>query len=131
MKIIQFITIYIHQISVYIHESIDDYNRGLRRLNTITTRTNAEKADAIANEATDTFKQPTTSWDPMTAMTSPYLCVHNGLKLWHISSAIMYHEDIVELCDVSSRPCPLENFPHGNQPGQRRGAAHGWLSLNT
>ncbi|KAI0545928.1 translation initiation factor eIF-2A [Xylaria curta] len=55
-------------------------------------------------------------WSPdsryiMTATTSPRLRVDNGVKLWHVGGGIMYHEDMVELYNVSWRPCPPENSP--------------------
>ncbi|KAI1433789.1 translation initiation factor eIF-2A [Xylaria sp. CBS 124048] len=58
-------------------------------------------------------------WSPdsrfiMTATTSPRLRVDNGVKLWHIGGAIMYHEDMVELYNVSLRPCLPENLPRGD-----------------
>ncbi|KAI0460564.1 eukaryotic translation initiation factor eIF2A-domain-containing protein [Xylaria acuta] len=58
-------------------------------------------------------------WSPdsryiMTATTSPRLRVDNGVKLWHVGGGIMYHEDMVELYNVSWRPCPLENLPRGD-----------------
>ncbi|KAI0140198.1 translation initiation factor eIF-2A [Xylariaceae sp. FL1272] len=53
-------------------------------------------------------------WSPdsryiMTATTSPRLRVDNGVKLWHVGGTIMYHEDMVELYNVSWRPCLPEN----------------------
>lgn len=58
-------------------------------------------------------------WSPdsryiMTATTSPRLRVDNGVKLWHVGGGIMYHEDMVELYNVSWRPCPPENLPRGD-----------------
>ncbi|GAW24362.1 hypothetical protein ANO14919_139460 [Xylariales sp. No.14919] len=58
-------------------------------------------------------------WSPdsryiMTATTSPRLRVDNGVKLWHVGGGIMYHEDMVELYNVSWRPCLLENLPRGD-----------------
>jgi translation initiation factor 2A len=55
-------------------------------------------------------------WSPdsryiMTATTSPRLRVDNGVKLWHIGGGIMYHEDMVELYNVSWKPCLPENLP--------------------
>ncbi|KAI1109954.1 eukaryotic translation initiation factor eIF2A-domain-containing protein [Nemania sp. NC0429] len=58
-------------------------------------------------------------WSPdsryiMTATTSPRLRVDNGVKLWHVGGGIMYHEDMVELYNVSWRPCLPENLPRGD-----------------
>lgn len=58
-------------------------------------------------------------WSPdsryiMTATTSPRLRVDNGVKLWHIGGAIMYHEDMVELYNVSWKPCLPENLPRAD-----------------
>ncbi|KAK5625705.1 hypothetical protein RRF57_001421 [Xylaria bambusicola] len=58
-------------------------------------------------------------WSPdsryiMTATTSPRLRVDNGVKLWHVGGGIMYHEDMVELYNVSWRPCPPDNLPGGD-----------------
>ncbi|KAI0201356.1 translation initiation factor eIF-2A [Astrocystis sublimbata] len=58
-------------------------------------------------------------WSPdsrfiMTATTSPRLRVDNGVKLWHVGGGIMYHEDMVELYNVSWRPCPVENLPRAD-----------------
>ncbi|KAI1347260.1 translation initiation factor eIF-2A [Xylaria sp. FL0043] len=58
-------------------------------------------------------------WSPdsryiMTATTSPRLRVDNGVKLWHVGGGIMYNEDMVELYNVSWRPCPPENLPRGD-----------------
>ncbi|TGJ82740.1 hypothetical protein E0Z10_g6027 [Xylaria hypoxylon] len=58
-------------------------------------------------------------WSPdsryiMTATTSPRLRVDNGVKLWHVGGDIMYHEDMVELYNVSWRPCLPENLPRGD-----------------
>ncbi|KAI8626188.1 translation initiation factor eIF-2A [Xylariaceae sp. FL1651] len=55
-------------------------------------------------------------WSPdsryiMTATTSPRLRVDNGVKLWHVGGSIMYHEDMVELYNVSWRPCLPEHLP--------------------
>ncbi|KAI2631365.1 translation initiation factor eIF-2A [Hypomontagnella submonticulosa] len=54
-------------------------------------------------------------WSPdsryiMTATTSPRLRVDNGVKLWHVGGGIMYHEDMVELYNVSWRPVLPENL---------------------
>lgn len=58
-------------------------------------------------------------WSPdsryiMTATTSPRLRVDNGVKLWHVGGGIMYHEDMVELYNVSWRPSLPENLPRGD-----------------
>ncbi|KAI1385386.1 translation initiation factor eIF-2A [Hypoxylon trugodes] len=58
-------------------------------------------------------------WSPdsryiMTATTSPRLRVDNGVKLWHVGGGIMYHEDMVELYNVTWRPVPLEDLPRGD-----------------
>ncbi|KAI1849835.1 hypothetical protein JX265_012301 [Neoarthrinium moseri] len=58
-------------------------------------------------------------WSPdsryiMTATTSPRLRVDNGVKLWHVGGSIMYNEDMVELYNVSWRPCLPENLPAGD-----------------
>ncbi|KAI2616799.1 translation initiation factor eIF-2A [Hypoxylon sp. NC1633] len=58
-------------------------------------------------------------WSPdsryiMTATTSPRLRVDNGVKLWHVGGGIMYHEDMVELYNVSWRPVLQESLPLGD-----------------
>lgn len=58
-------------------------------------------------------------WSPdsryiMTATTSPRLRVDNGVKLWHVGGGIMYHEDMVELYNVTWRPILPENLPGGD-----------------
>lgn len=58
-------------------------------------------------------------WSPdsryiMTATTSPRLRVDNGVKLWHVGGGIMYSEDMIELYNVSWRPCLPENLPGGD-----------------
>ncbi|KAH6891027.1 eukaryotic translation initiation factor eIF2A-domain-containing protein [Thelonectria olida] len=58
-------------------------------------------------------------WSPdsryiMTATTSPRLRVDNGVKLWHVSGGIMYHEDMVELYQVNWRPQPVEAIAGGD-----------------
>lgn len=57
-------------------------------------------------------------WSPdsryiMTATTSPRLRVDNGVKLWHVGGGIMYHEDMVELYQITWRP----QAPGGVAPG--------------
>jgi translation initiation factor 2A len=59
------------------------------------------------------------AWSPdsryiMTATTSPRLRVDNGVKLWHVSGAIMYNEDMTELYNVIWRPAPLDSVPTGD-----------------
>ncbi|KAL2176710.1 eukaryotic translation initiation factor eIF2A-domain-containing protein [Thermothelomyces heterothallicus CBS 202.75] len=59
------------------------------------------------------------AWSPdsryiMTATTSPRLRVDNGIKLWHVSGAIMYNEDMVELYNVMWRPLPASSLPGGD-----------------
>ncbi|KAI1811611.1 translation initiation factor eIF-2A [Poronia punctata] len=54
-------------------------------------------------------------WSPdsrfiMTATTSPRLRVDNGVRLWHVGGGIMYNEDMVELYNVSWRPCLPESI---------------------
>ncbi|KAI8960361.1 translation initiation factor eIF-2A [Daldinia sp. FL1419] len=58
-------------------------------------------------------------WSPdsryiMTATTSPRLRVDNGVKIWHVGGGIMYHEDMVELYNVTWRPVLPENLPRGD-----------------
>lgn len=58
-------------------------------------------------------------WSPdsryiMTATTSPRLRVDNGVRLWHVSGAIMYNEDMTELYNVSWRPILPENLPRAD-----------------
>ncbi|KAH9905842.1 translation initiation factor eIF-2A [Xylariomycetidae sp. FL2044] len=55
-------------------------------------------------------------WSPdsrfiMTATTSPRLRVDNGVKLWHVGGGIMYHEDMVELYNVTWRPVLPDALP--------------------
>lgn len=50
-------------------------------------------------------------WSPdgkyiLTATTSPRLRVDNGIRIWHVSGALMYNEDLHELYDVCWRPQP-------------------------
>ncbi|EGS22224.1 putative eukaryotic translation initiation factor [Thermochaetoides thermophila DSM 1495] len=61
------------------------------------------------------------AWSPdskyiMTATTSPRLRVDNGVKLWHVSGALMYNEDMVELYNVMWRPAPPSSFPANEDP---------------
>ncbi|KAJ0422078.1 eukaryotic translation initiation factor eIF2A-domain-containing protein [Aspergillus carlsbadensis] len=59
------------------------------------------------------------AWSPdgqtiLTATTSPRLRVDNGLRLWHISGALLYNEDINELYDVFWRPQSTTQHPLGD-----------------
>ncbi|RAL06766.1 translation initiation factor 2A [Aspergillus homomorphus CBS 101889] len=59
------------------------------------------------------------NWSPdgqfiLTATTSPRLRVDNGLRIWHVSGALMYNEDMTELYDVFWRPQSLEQHPLGD-----------------
>ncbi|KAL4906946.1 hypothetical protein BDW74DRAFT_189975 [Aspergillus multicolor] len=58
-------------------------------------------------------------WSPdgqtiLTATTSPRLRVDNGLRLWHVSGALLYNEDINELYDVCWRPQSTIQHPLGD-----------------
>ncbi|KAL4884982.1 eukaryotic translation initiation factor eIF2A-domain-containing protein [Aspergillus karnatakaensis] len=58
-------------------------------------------------------------WSPdgqtiLTATTSPRLRVDNGLRLWHVSGALLYNQDIDELYDVSWRPQSTIQHPLGD-----------------
>ncbi|RDW86116.1 translation initiation factor 2A [Aspergillus mulundensis] len=58
-------------------------------------------------------------WSPdgqtiLTATTSPRLRVDNGLRLWHVSGALLYNEDINELYDVCWRPQSTTQHPLGD-----------------
>ncbi|KAL3466817.1 eukaryotic translation initiation factor eIF2A-domain-containing protein [Aspergillus heterothallicus] len=62
------------------------------------------------------------AWSPdgqtiLTATTSPRLRVDNGLRLWHISGALLYNEDINELYDVFWRPQSTTQHPLGDPFG--------------
>ena len=58
-------------------------------------------------------------WSPdgkhiLTATQSPRLRVDNGIRIWHVSGGLMYHEDMTELyhvtwCPQSPSMHPLEN----------------------
>ncbi|KAL4953346.1 eukaryotic translation initiation factor eIF2A-domain-containing protein [Aspergillus filifer] len=55
-------------------------------------------------------------WSPdgqtiLTATTSPRLRVDNGIRLWHVSGALLYNEDINELYDVFWRPQSTTQHP--------------------
>ncbi|CEL07746.1 Putative Eukaryotic translation initiation factor subunit eIF2A [Aspergillus calidoustus] len=59
------------------------------------------------------------AWSPdgqtiLTATTSPRLRVDNGLRLWHVSGALLYNEDINELYDVFWRPQSTTQHPLGD-----------------
>ncbi|KAJ5726422.1 uncharacterized protein N7483_007779 [Penicillium malachiteum] len=59
------------------------------------------------------------AWSPdgqyiLTATTSPRLRVDNGLRLWHVSGSLMYHEDMTELYDVTWRPQDAAQIPLGD-----------------
>ncbi|THC87054.1 hypothetical protein EYZ11_013500 [Aspergillus tanneri] len=58
-------------------------------------------------------------WSPdgkfiLTATTSPRLRVDNGIRLWHVSGALMYNEDMTELYDVCWRPQSTIQHPLGD-----------------
>ncbi|KAL1306012.1 hypothetical protein AAFC00_004142 [Neodothiora populina] len=58
-------------------------------------------------------------WSPdgkhiLAATTSPRLRVDNGIRIWHVSGAFMYNEDINELYHVTWRPQSADQFPLGN-----------------
>ncbi|KAH8428964.1 translation initiation factor 2A [Aspergillus melleus] len=55
-------------------------------------------------------------WSPdgqfiLTATTSPRLRVDNGIRLWHVSGALMYNEEMNELYDVCWRPQSTTQHP--------------------
>ncbi|GKZ23367.1 hypothetical protein AbraIFM66951_009265 [Aspergillus brasiliensis] len=59
------------------------------------------------------------NWSPdgqfiLTATTSPRLRVDNGIRLWHVSGALMYNEEMNELYDVCWRPQSLVQHPLGD-----------------
>ncbi|BCS22969.1 translation initiation factor 2A [Aspergillus puulaauensis] len=59
------------------------------------------------------------AWSPdgqtiLTATTSPRLRVDNGIRLWHVSGALLYNEDINELYDVVWRPQSTIQHPLGD-----------------
>lgn len=59
------------------------------------------------------------AWSPdsrylMTATTSPRLRVDNGVKIWHVSGPIMYHENMDELYNIEWRPAASENVAGGD-----------------
>lgn len=54
-------------------------------------------------------------WSPdgvfiLTATTSPRLRVDNGVKIWHVSGALVYNEDLMELYGVSKRRTKRATF---------------------
>lgn len=58
-------------------------------------------------------------WSPdgrhiLTATTSPRLRVDNGIRIWHVSGALLYNEDMHELYNVIWRPQPAAEHPLGN-----------------
>ncbi|KAF9892032.1 hypothetical protein FE257_002438 [Aspergillus nanangensis] len=58
-------------------------------------------------------------WSPdgqfiLTATTSPRLRVDNGVRLWHVSGALMYNEEMNELYDVCWRPQSTIQHPLGD-----------------
>lgn len=58
-------------------------------------------------------------WSPdgkhiLTATTSPRLRVDNGIRVWHVSGAFMYNQDMNELYHVTWRPQSADQFPLGN-----------------
>ncbi|PLB39331.1 translation initiation factor 2A [Aspergillus candidus] len=59
------------------------------------------------------------AWSPdgqyiLTATTSPRLRVDNGLRIWHVSGALVYNEDMHELYDVCWRPQSTIQHPLGD-----------------
>ncbi|PYH90567.1 translation initiation factor eIF-2A [Aspergillus ellipticus CBS 707.79] len=59
------------------------------------------------------------NWSPdgqfiLTATTSPRLRVDNGVRLWHVSGALVYNEEMTELYDVVWRPQSLTQHPLGD-----------------
>ncbi|BDD63289.1 Eukaryotic translation initiation factor 2A [Monascus purpureus] len=58
-------------------------------------------------------------WSPdgkyiLTATTSPRLRVDNGIRIWHVSGALMFNEDMHELYDVCWRPQTTTQHPLGD-----------------
>ena len=58
-------------------------------------------------------------WSPdgqhiLTATTSPRLRVDNGVKIWHVTGALMYLEELTELYNVYWRPQTTSMWPLGN-----------------
>ncbi|EGE00539.1 eukaryotic translation initiation factor 2A [Trichophyton tonsurans CBS 112818] len=60
-------------------------------------------------------------WSPdgrhiLTATTSPRLRVDNGVRIWHVTGALMYNEDMNELYSVSWRPQSPNCHPLTSNP---------------
>ncbi|EZF70534.1 hypothetical protein H105_07173 [Trichophyton soudanense CBS 452.61] len=60
-------------------------------------------------------------WSPdgrhiLTATTSPRLRVDNGVRIWHVTGALMYNEDMNELYSVSWRPQSPNSHPLTSNP---------------
>ena len=58
-------------------------------------------------------------WSPdgkyiLTATTSPRLRVDNGVRIWHVSGALIFNEDMHELYDVFWRPQSTTQHPLGD-----------------
>lgn len=58
-------------------------------------------------------------WSPdgqhvLTAITSPRLRVDNGIRVYHVSGGLMYHEEMTELYHVTWRPQPTSTHPVEN-----------------
>ncbi|KAI9678409.1 MAG: hypothetical protein M1829_002007 [Trizodia sp. TS-e1964] len=58
-------------------------------------------------------------WSPdgmyiLTATVSPRLRVDNGVRIWHVSGALMYNEDMKELYQICWRPQPNCGTPKGD-----------------
>ncbi|KAJ5469501.1 Eukaryotic translation initiation factor 2A [Penicillium diatomitis] len=58
-------------------------------------------------------------WSPdgqyiLTATTSPRLRVDNGIRIWHVSGALVYNEEMTELYEVFWRPQSLTQHPLGD-----------------
>jgi len=52
----------------------------------------------------------------VTATTSPRLRVDNGIRIWHLTGAVMYNQEITgtELWQVALRPQSIDQFPLGD-----------------
>ncbi|KAI8321058.1 eIF2A-domain-containing protein, partial [Martensiomyces pterosporus] len=55
-------------------------------------------------------------WGPdgrylMAATLSPRLRVDNGIRVWHYSTSLVYHQEISELYQVDWRPAPVARYP--------------------
>ncbi|EFR02605.1 eukaryotic translation initiation factor 2A [Nannizzia gypsea CBS 118893] len=60
-------------------------------------------------------------WSPdgkhiLTATTSPRLRVDNGVRIWHVTGALMYNEDMNELYSVAWRPQSPNSHPLTSNP---------------